>query len=574
MIRILVTGAGSYIGTSLMRWLEQWTEEYFYESVDMVGVMWKQKDFSQFDVVFHVAGIAHISADPKMEALYYKVNRDIAIETAQKAKAEGVKQFVFMSSINVYGDSSPIHQKKVIDKNMVPCPANFYGNSKLQAEAGILALMDEHFKVAIVRSPMVYGRGSKGNYPKLSKFARYLPLFPDVDNERSMLYTDHLCEFIRLLIKNEESGIFHPQNREYVQTTKLVKLIAEVHGKEIRLTKVFNPLLRFIGRFTGVVQKVFGNLVYEKSLSEYKEEYRVMDLRDSIRATEKDTESMPQLPGKWTPQSPGTPILMPVSESLHSDFLVSVIIPAYNCEKYIEQCMDSVIHQTYQNWEMLIVDDHSTDFTKELIEKYMEMEPRIKLYTQPVNMGAAAARNKALELSKGRFIAFIDADDTWKPEKLERQLSFMLKYHYGFTFTAYDIMSDSPVRQKKIFYVPEKINYKQYLRNTTIGCLTVVIDKEVLGEIRVETGQLEDVLTWMKYLKKGHIAYGLNENLASYRVVKNSASNNKFRNAKRYFMCLRKQQNLSLPQCVYCQIGYMYRATKKRLLRASAGGNG
>jgi len=286
MKKILITGANSYIGTSLEKWLEQWPEEYNYDTVDMIDGTWKDKNFTKYDVVFHVAGIAHVSSAPKMEELYYKVNRDLAIETAKKAKSEGVKQFIFMSSIIVYGDSSHINHKRVIDRSTVPTPSNFYGNSKLQAEEGIIPLMDDKFKVVVFRPPMIYGKGSKGNYPKLSKIACKLPLFPDVDNERSMLHIDNLCEFIRLVIKNEESGLFFPQNTEYVKTAEMVRLIAEVHGKNIWITKGFNPLLKLMGNFMGMVNKAFGSLVYDKNISEYKENYRVGNLRESIIKTE------------------------------------------------------------------------------------------------------------------------------------------------------------------------------------------------------------------------------------------------------------------------------------------------
>lgn len=286
MKKILITGANSYIGTSFENYLKQWKDEYIVETVDMIDGTWKDKDFSGFDVVFHVAGIAHVSTDPNMEDLYYKVNRDLTIETAKKAKAEGVKQFVFMSSIIVYGDSSHINHKRVIDKNTIPTPSNFYGRSKLQAEEGIIPLQDDNFNIVVIRPPMIFGKGSKGNYPRLAKMAQKLPIFPDVKNERSMLHIDNLCEFIRLMIVNEERGMFYPQNAEYVGTSELVKLIAEAHGKKIILTGAFNWALRFMGNFVGSVNKAFGNLVYEKSLSDYKVEYRVRNLKEAVRETE------------------------------------------------------------------------------------------------------------------------------------------------------------------------------------------------------------------------------------------------------------------------------------------------
>lgn len=287
MKKILITGANSFIGTSFEKWLAQWPEKYSVDTVDMKGA-WKEKDFSQYDVVFHVAGIAHVSSNPKMEDLYFKVNRDLAIDTAKKAKTEGVRQFIFLSSIIIYGDSTST--KCVITRETIPTPSNFYGQSKLQAELGITPFNSNNFKVVILRLPMIYGKGSKGNYPKLAKLATKLPIFPDIDNERSMLHIDNLCEFVKVIIDNEESGLFFPQNKEYVKTSELVKLIAEVHGKKIRLVKVFNPVLRMmIGRIR-VVTKVFGNLVYEQSISTYaKADYQIRDLRDSIIATEKQT---------------------------------------------------------------------------------------------------------------------------------------------------------------------------------------------------------------------------------------------------------------------------------------------
>ncbi|MBP1969188.1 UDP-glucose 4-epimerase [Virgibacillus natechei] len=290
MKEILITGANSYIGRSLAKWLEDSPDRYSVKAISVRDDAWKEKDFSVYDVVFHAAGIAHVSTDPKMEDNYYKVNRDLTIEIAEKAKNEGVNQFIFMSSIIVYGDSTS--DKRVIDKNTVPTPSNFYGNSKLKAEEGIKPLENDDFKVAILRPPMIYGKGSKGNYPKLAKAARKLPVFPDIDNERSMLHIDNLCELIRLMMENEESGLFFPQNSDYVKTSEMVKLIADVHGKKIRLTKIFNPILKLTGTKIGVINKVFGNMVYEKSMSEYKEGYRIRDLRESIAATELEREKV------------------------------------------------------------------------------------------------------------------------------------------------------------------------------------------------------------------------------------------------------------------------------------------
>ncbi|MDR7079586.1 UDP-glucose 4-epimerase [Neobacillus niacini] len=282
MKRILITAKNSYIGRAFVEWTGN---SYIIDTISCRTDAWKKLDLSKYDVIFHVAGIAHVSTDPDMEAEYYKVNRDLTIDLATKAKAEGVKQFIFTSSIIVYGDSSS--GKRVIDIDTIPTPSNFYGDSKLKAEEGIRPLESDTFRVVIIRPPMIYGKGSKGNYPKLAKAAQKLPVFPDIDNKRSMLHIDNLCEFIRLMIDNEETGLFFPQNSEYVNTSSLVTTIVEVHGKSVKLTKIFNPIIRVMGIKVGIINKVFGNLIYEQSISEYKENYRVRNLKESIILTEK-----------------------------------------------------------------------------------------------------------------------------------------------------------------------------------------------------------------------------------------------------------------------------------------------
>src|SRR5690625_3161989 len=168
MKHILITGVNSYVGNSLADWLAKWPQKYHVEKISLRDTLWKERDFSSYDVVVHVAGIAHVSTDPKMEETYYRVNRDLTIEVAKKAKTDGVKQFIFLSSIIVYGDRPS--KNGVIDENTIPKPSNFYGKSKLEAEKGIQPLNDPTFKVVNIRPPMIYGKNSKGNYPRLAKF--------------------------------------------------------------------------------------------------------------------------------------------------------------------------------------------------------------------------------------------------------------------------------------------------------------------------------------------------------------------------------------------------------------------
>ena len=279
MKRLLITGANSYIGTSFEKWMMQWSEEYQVHSVGTRNDEWKKLDFSPYDTIFHVAGIVHIKETSKNRNLYYSVNRDLAYEVASKAKIEKVSQFIFLSSMSVYGV-----ENGVIDKNTPLNPNNAYGKSKLEAERLINDLNDENFKVAIVRPPMVYGKGCGGNYYKLSKLALKSPFFPYIDNQRSMIYIDNLSEHIKQLVDKCINGLFLPQNAEYVSTSEMVKMIAEAHDKHIITTKLLNPLIR--RHNNSLVNKLFGNLTYKKEISQSLQNYIVCDFKESILKTE------------------------------------------------------------------------------------------------------------------------------------------------------------------------------------------------------------------------------------------------------------------------------------------------
>ena len=290
MKKILITGAGSFIGTSFENYLKKhYPADYTVDTVDMVDGTWQERSFSGYDSVFHVAGIAHSDSgriSPEKEALYYAVNTDLTVKTAEKAKTDGAKQFIFMSSAIVYGDSAPMGKSKVITADTPVSPANCYGDSKVQAENGIRPLNDDAFKVVLLRPPMIYGKGSKGNYPLLAKLAKKMPVFPDVKNQRSMLYIENLCEFVRLMVENGEQGTFWPQNRVYSNTSQMVQMIARVHGRQVRLIKGFGWALGLLSHVTPLVTKAFGSLSYAMEMSEYPIDYRKWDLRDSIRETE------------------------------------------------------------------------------------------------------------------------------------------------------------------------------------------------------------------------------------------------------------------------------------------------
>lgn len=282
MKKVIIAGKDSYIGSNLKQWLGQEKNDYQVEEVGTREDIWRTKDFSNSDVVVHVAGIAHVSSDPKLENLYYAVNRDLALNVAKKAKQEGVKQFIFMSSMIIYGKDSVLGTEKIIDKNTIPQAADFYGQSKLEADKELQKLQDEKFRVVIIRTPMVYGPGCKGNFPKLKKIAKYAPLFPNIENKRSMIYIENLCEFMKQCIDNLWSGIYYPQNKEYLSTKEIIKVMSESMNRKIWLTRMFNPFLKLLSKKINIINKVFGSKIYKKELSgDFS--YCIVDTVESIR---------------------------------------------------------------------------------------------------------------------------------------------------------------------------------------------------------------------------------------------------------------------------------------------------
>ncbi len=272
-MKILITGANSYIGTSFEAYMKKYPD-YIIDTIDMVDGSWRKYDFSSYDAVFHVAGLAHQKETKENAELYYKINRDLTIDVAEKAKREGVKQFVFLSSMNVYG-----MEVGLISKETAALPKSHYGKSKFQAEEYLKKLQNDSFKLAILRPPMVYGKNCKGNYQTLRQLALKSPVFPSVVNKRSMIYIDNLSAFVYDVIHNQKQGIFLPQNKEYIQTKNLVAEIARLHEHKIYFLHVFNPLISKIK--AKIIQKAFGTLIYTEF-----DEAGTIGFIESMRETE------------------------------------------------------------------------------------------------------------------------------------------------------------------------------------------------------------------------------------------------------------------------------------------------
>ena len=289
MKRVLITGANSFVGTSVEKWLDKSFEgeqkQFEVDTVDTMNGAWKKADFSKYDTVFHVAGIAHVDPKPEMAPLYYKVNRDLTVEIAKWAKDAGVRQFIFMSSGIVYKASKSL-KGDVKTKDTQPEPNDFYGDSKLQAENGLKELECPTFKVCILRPPMIYGPGNKGNLPRLGWLATKVPVFPAWHNKRSMLHISNLAEFVKQCIVRDMSGIFFPQNAEYSDTVEIVRQIAAEHGHRIWISRLFNPLVWLGAKFLPAVSKMFADSYYAKEMSQYPFDYQMVSFKDSIKGLE------------------------------------------------------------------------------------------------------------------------------------------------------------------------------------------------------------------------------------------------------------------------------------------------
>lgn len=282
MKRILITGAGSYVGESVRRYILSNSSDFQIDAVDTMNDAWKEADFSKYDVVYHVAGIAHVNADPKMEALYYKVNRDLTVEVARAAKAAGVKQFIFMSSQIVFHESQSL-KTEVLTADTKENPNGFYGDSKLQAEKGLHELECDAFKVCILRPPMIYGPNSKGNFPRLVKLAQKTPLFPAWHNKRSMLYIDNLAEFVKQAILRELSGTFYPQNRELADTVEIIRYFAKANGHKVWITSLLNPFV-WLGSFIlQPINKMFATYYYDPEMSKVDFDYQLVSFEESLK---------------------------------------------------------------------------------------------------------------------------------------------------------------------------------------------------------------------------------------------------------------------------------------------------
>lgn len=281
-MKILVIGKKGFVSTCFQTYMKR----FQYIHVDAISARndaWKEADFHGYDAIFNATGLAHNDARMGTEEEFIALNAILPLELAKKAKAEGVTEFINMSSMIVYGNMTPIGTKELITADTVPIPANIYGRSKLIGEEGILKLNDDTFHVAVIRSSLIYGETAVDNFLALTNYAVKLPIFPYVENARSMIYSDNLCELVRLIIKNKCSGIFYPQQEEYICTSKIMKDIADQVGHKIWMPRFFYPILKFLSKRILFFRRVFGSLAYDMETSNHFDgAYRIVSYQESV----------------------------------------------------------------------------------------------------------------------------------------------------------------------------------------------------------------------------------------------------------------------------------------------------
>ena len=289
MKKVLITGTTGYLARSLREFLERFPEEYRVETLSLRSDSWKAFDFRGFDCVYHTAALVHqkdTKDDPAFLPEYRKINRDLTLEVAEKAKESGVKQFLFLSTEAVYGLTAPFGKTITITKDTPLCPKDNYGLSKLEAEQGLQKMASDTFRVAILRPPIIYGKGCTGNFRTLEKIARRLPCFPKIENRRSMLYIGNLNALVKHLIDRNDAGIFCPQDKETHCTAQVIQAIAKANGKDMPLVPYCSWTMHLLRHVSGSVDKAFGSLCYDAALSAYPEEYQVTGFPESVYLSE------------------------------------------------------------------------------------------------------------------------------------------------------------------------------------------------------------------------------------------------------------------------------------------------
>ena len=519
--KVLITGANSYVGENFKAYAEKKYQNLEIDTVDMEDNAWHNLDFSIYDTVFHVAGIAHSDVEKvsdKEKRKYYAVNSDLAVEAGKKCKESGVKQFIFMSSMIIYGDSIFGNRKKVIDETTIPSPTNFYGDSKWKGDVEVRNLQSPEFHVAVLRPPMIYGYGSKGNYQMLAKMAKKLPVFPNIKNSRSILYIDNLCEFVCLLILSGEGGIYFPQNKEYTSTTQIAEYISKAAGNHLLPTNLLNPIVKAIacipGKTSKLTRKAFGNCIYSQKLSQYDGlDYAVVDLKKSIEKTENRIYRF----GTWE------------NSGVLEDYSVLMSVYKQDSPEYVEESIESMLKQTVLCKQFVLVEDGPVNCKLDEKIKYYEMKyPSLFTVVRlEQNIGLGRALDEGLKYCECDLVARMDADDISLPERCEKLLKlFQENVHLCMAGTNIDEFCDNPSNITSRRIVPSKYEdiCRFMRRRSPFNHPTVMYRKsEVLrcggyGPMR----RKQDLDLFARMLNQNCYALNINESLLLFRANRDS----------------------------------------------------
>lgn len=293
MTKVLIVGQNGFVSQSFKRYMNKFIDMYELTFVSSRKNIWKKISFKGYDAVFNASGLAHANAKDGSDEDYFKINGKLPGEIAEKCKAEGVPLYISISSSIIYGDTSDLGKKKIIKKNTLPDPKGIYGKSKIMGENETIKYVGEQFQVAIIRPPMIYSEYAPENFELLCKFATRFPLIPDIYNEQSMIYADNFCELLRLIIDNQAGGIYYPQEKNFIQTSKLVKDIADSAGHKMAVTKIFNPILKLLAKRVRFIRKAFGSLVYDKEMSNHFEwNYCIVSYEETVERIAKRYKNM------------------------------------------------------------------------------------------------------------------------------------------------------------------------------------------------------------------------------------------------------------------------------------------
>lgn len=560
--KILVTGTGGYLGTSFKNYIEKMNatmppeDQWHIVLLSVRDESWKEESFSEYDAILHVAGIVHRKEQPDMENLYHTVNTIMTQELAERYRADraavGKKaHFIFMSTMSVYGIvRGEIHADTPTN------PTNFYGKSKLMAEQLLREMAeDDSMRVSVIRPPMIYGYRCSGNYASLEKLARKIPIFPKIKNQRSMLYIENLCEFLRLLIlsdenwENIENGehfkIYCPQNEEYVNTSRMVAEIRKANGGKMHLVPRFAWAVALCTKIAKVFAKVFGSLTYDREMSVYPEigDYRIVDFEEGIRRSsvlepkEEDRErGMASSAEKVKCADDG--------EQKTPTGKVSVLMSLYIKEKpeYFRASMDSILAQTYPADEIVLIEDGPlteelyaavADYEKKCNRNPNEDEsiddnqatrqyPRLVIHAFEQNQQLGRALAKGVELCSNELIARMDTDDIAMPERLRIQTAYMEQHpEVSVVGGAIREFNDEGTTDRVKYMPGTQEEVKQYIKlRNPLNHMTVMYRRSAI----LEAGNyqhfpfLEDYSLWSRMVSEDYQIRNMDEVLVRART--------------------------------------------------------